>query len=155
MSSVIKKTYEMVRKLEAQGKPWLEIQHEVESANIREGDYRPLCVSSENAPYCLRFVPQRQPQILSRGFDEELNRIGRERSLVVQMRCTGYNLFMDTKQPDGLGQRIRKSFGKNYRSRLLRVLYLDKYVIELERPDLQGMPEALEEIGRQLYGMAA
>ena len=86
MSSVIKKTYEIVRKLEAQGKPWLEIQHEVESANIMQGDFKPLCVSSENAPYCLRFVPQRQPQIISRGFDEELNRIGRGHSLVVQMR---------------------------------------------------------------------
>jgi hypothetical protein len=74
--------------------------------------------------------------------------------LVVQMQCTGYNLFMDTKKPDGLTQTIRKSLGIAYRNRLLRVVYLDKYGIELEHPDLEGMPEILEEIGTYLYEMA-
>lgn len=156
MSIAIKKTCEIIEKLrETPSKPWLEIQHEVEAAAIKQGDFQPLYVGYEGSPYDLRFVPQKQPQIISRKFDEELNRIGKEHSLVVQMRCTGYNLFKDTGEPDGLGQKIRKALGMAHRTKLLRVLYLDKYGIELERPELPGMPEALEEIGRQLYEMVA
>jgi hypothetical protein len=156
VSIAIKKTYEMIRKLrETQNKPWLEIQHEVEAAAIKQGNFEPLYVGREDSPYSLRFVPQKQPQIISRKFDEELNRIGKEHSLVVQMRCTGYNLFKDTKEPDGLGQKLRRTLGMAHRTKLLRVLYLDKYGIELDRPELPGMPEALEEIGRQLYEMVA
>jgi hypothetical protein len=33
--------------------------------------------------------------------------------------------------------------------------WLDTYEIELEHPELASMPEALEKIGRQLYGMIA
>ena len=156
MSIAIKKTCGMIEKLrETQSKPWLEIQHEVEAAAIKQGTFEPLYVGREDSPYRLRFVPQKQPQIISRKFDEELNRIGKEHSLVVQMRCTGYNLFKNTSEPDGLVQKIRRTLGMAHRTRLLRVLYLDKYGIELERPELPGMPEALEEIGRQLYEMVA
>ena len=156
MSIAIKKTYEIVEKLrETQSKPWLEIQHEVEEVGIKQGSFEPLYVGCEGSPYRLRFVPQKQPQIISRKFDEELNRIGKEHSLVVQMRCTGYNLFKDTREPEGLGQQIRRALGMAHRTKLLRVLYLDKYGIELEHPELPGMPEALEEIGRQLYEMVA
>jgi hypothetical protein len=38
---------------------------------------------------------------------------------------------------------------------LLRVFWLDTYKIELEHLELAGMPEALEKIGSQLYGMTA
>jgi hypothetical protein len=156
VSIAIKKTCEMIEKLrETQRKPWLEIKHEVEAAKIKQGDFEPLYVGCEGSPYRLRFVPQKQPQIISRKFDEELNRIGKEHSLVVQMRCTGYNLFKDTREPEGLGQQIRRALGIVHRTKLLRVLYLDKYGIELEHPELPGMPEALEEIGRQLYEMVA
>ena len=156
MSIAIKKTYEMIEKLrETQNKSWLEIQHEVEAAGIKQGNFEPLYVGREDSPYSLRFVPQKQPQIISRKFDEELNRIGKEHSLVVQMRCTGYNLFKDTREPDGLVQEIRRALGMAHRTKLLRVLYLDKYGIELEHPELPGMPETLEEIGRQLYEMVA
>lgn len=156
MSIAIKKTYEIIEKLrEIPGKPWLEIQHEVEAAAIKQGSFEPLYVGTEGSPNRLRFVPQKQPQIISRKFDEALNRIGKEHSLVVQMRCTGYNLFKDTKEPEGLGQKIRKALGMAHRTKLLRVLYLDKYGIELDHPELPGMPETLEEIGRQLYEMVA
>jgi len=143
----------MVRQLEGQHKPWLEIQHEVEDAAIRQGSFEPLYVGCQGAPYRLRLVPKGTPEILSKQFDEELARIGRERSLVVQMRCTGYNVFVPTNTPDGLTQRVKKFFGIPHKTKLLKVLYLDKYGIELERPDLPGMPEALEEIGSRLYGM--
>ena len=156
MSVAIKKTCEIIEKLrETPSKPWLEIQREVEAAAIKQGSFEPLYVGCEGSPYRLRFVPQKQPQIISRKFDEELNRIGKEHSLVVQMRCTGYNLFKHTNEPEGLGQQIRKALGRAHRTKLLRVLYLDKYGIELERPELPGMPEALEKIGRQLYEMVA
>ena len=59
------------------------------------------------------------------------------------------------KEPDGPMQKAGKSLGMAHRTKLLRVLYLDKYGIELEHPELPGMPEALEEIGRQLYEMVA
>ena len=154
MSIAIKKTCAMVEKLR-ESKPWLEIQHEVEAAAIRQGGFEPLYVGCEASPYRLRFVPQKQPQIISRKFDEELNRIGKEHSLVVQMRCTGYNLFKETRAPEGLGQKIRRALGMAHRTKLLRVLYLDKYGIELEHPELPDMPETLEEIGRQLYEMVA
>jgi len=154
VSIAIKKTCEIIEKLrETQSKSWLEIQHEVEAAAIKQGDFKPLYVGYEGSPYDLRFVPQKQPQIISRKFDEELNRIGNEHSLIVQMRCTGYNLFKDTREPDGLNQKIKSALGMAHRTKLLRVLYLDKYGIELEHPELPGMAEALEEIGRQLYGM--
>ena len=154
MSIAIKKTCEIIERLR-ESKPWLEIQHEVEAAAIKQGSFEPLYVGREDSPYRLRFVPQKQPHIISRKFDDELNRIGTEHSLIVQMRCTGYNLFKDTGEPEGLGQKIRRALGMVHRTKLLRVLYLDKYGIELERPELPGMPEALEEIGRQLYEMVA
>jgi len=156
LSIAIKKTYGMIEKLrESQSRPWLEIQHEVEAAKIKQGNFEPLYVGCEGSPYRLRFVPPLQPQIISRKFDEELNRIGKEHSLVVQMRCTGYNLFTTTKDPDGLAQKVKKSVGLPHRTKLLRVIYLDKYGIELERPDLPGMPEVIEEIGSRLYGMTS
>lgn len=154
MSIAIKKTCEIIERLR-ESKPWLEIQHEVEAAAIKQGSFEPLYVGREDSPYRLRFVPQKQPHIISRKFDDELNRIGTEHSLIVQMRCTGYNLFKDTGEPEGLSQKIRRALGMVHRTKLLRVLYLDKYGIELERPELPGMPEALEEIGRQLYEMVA
>jgi hypothetical protein len=154
VSIAIKKTCEIIEKLrETPSKPWLEIQHEVEAAAIKQGSFEPLYVGCEGSPNRLRFVPQKQPQIISRKFDEELNRIGKVHSLVVQMRCTGYNLFKDTREPEGLDQKIRRALGMAYRTRLLRVLYLDKYGIELQHPELPDMPEALEEIGKQLYEM--
>jgi hypothetical protein len=154
MSIAIIRTIEMVRQLEGQHRPWLEIQHEVDATMIRQGSFEPLYVGCDKAPYRLRLVPKIKPQILSKHFDEELTRIGRERSLVVQMRCTGYNVFMPTVTPDGLTQQIKKFFGKSHKTKLLKVLYLDKYGIEVERPDLPGIPEALEEIGSRLYGMS-
>jgi len=33
--------------------------------------------------------------------------------------------------------------------------WLDTYEIELEHPELAGMPDALEKIGSQLYGMTS
>jgi hypothetical protein len=58
-------------------------------------------------------------------------------------------------KPSGLFGRIRKSLGLTHKTELLRVFWLDTYEIELEHPELAGMPEALEKIGRQLYGMIA
>jgi hypothetical protein len=156
VSIAIKKSYEIIEKLrETRTKSWLEIQHEVEAAKIKQGDFEPLYVGTEDSPNRLRFVPQKQPQIISRKFDEELNRIGKAHSLLVQMRCTGYNLFKDTGEPDGPGQGIRRALGMAHRTKLLRVMYLDKYGIELEHPELPDMPETLEEIGRQLYEMVS
>ena len=155
MSTAVKRTCEMVSELRAQGIPWLEIQDKLEKAGIEQGDYRPLYFGCETAPYRLRFIPKQNPRIYSREFDEELARIARAHSLVAQMRCTGYNLFKDTREPDGLNQKIKRALGMAHRTKLLRVLYLDKYGIELERPELPGMPEALEKIGRQLYEMVA
>jgi hypothetical protein len=42
MSTAIKRMFEMVRELRAQGRPWLEIQNELEKAGIKQGDYGPL-----------------------------------------------------------------------------------------------------------------
>jgi hypothetical protein len=153
LSGAVKKTYEMVKKLEAQGKPWLEIQHEVEQAQIKQGEFAPLYVGSDIAPYRLRFIPAKQPLITSREFDEEIRRIAGEHTLKLETRCTGYYLYKDTGKPEGLSQRIRKSLGITHKTKLLQVLNLDKYGIELEHPDLPGMPEALEEIGSHLYGI--
>lgn len=155
MSTAIKRTCEMVRELRAQGRPWLEIQDELEKAGIKQGDYRPLYFGCETAPYRLRFVPKHEPRILSREFDEELARLAREHSLVLQMRCTGYNLFVDTGKPDGALQRIRKGLRLDRRTEWLRAFWVDKYCIEVDRPDLPGMAEALESIGSRLYGMVA
>jgi hypothetical protein len=155
MSSAIKQTCEMVRELRTQGRPWLEIQDELEKAGIKQGDYRPLYFGCETAPYRLRFIPKHEPRILSREFDEELARLAGEHSLLVQMRCTGYNLFMDTGKPEGNLQRIRKALRLSHRTEWLKVFWFDKYCIEVDRPDLPGMPEALENIGGRLYGMAA
>jgi len=85
---------------------------------------------------------------------ERLTRFAKEHSLIVQTRCTGYNLFQDTEEPDDLYERIRKSLGLRHKTKLLRVFWIDTYQIELEHPELAGMPEALEKIGSQLYGMA-
>jgi hypothetical protein len=71
------------------------------------------------------------------------------------MRCTGYNLFIDTGKPQGRLQRIRKDLHLSCRTELLRVLWADKYGIEVEHPELPGMPEALEKIGTRLYNMTA
>jgi hypothetical protein len=155
MSVAIKQTCKMVTRLRAEGRPWLEIQDELEKAGIKQGDYQPLYLGCETAPYRLRFIPKREPRILSREFDEELARLAREHSLVVQMRCTGYNLFLDTLKPEGAFQRIRKALRLRHRTEWLQVFWVDKYCIEADRPDLPGMPEALESIGNRLYGMAA
>ena len=155
MSGAIKRTCEMVSELRAQSRPWLEIQDELEKAGIKQGDYRPLFFGCETAPYRLRFIPKREPRILSREFDEELARLAREHSLVVQMRCTGYNLFIDTRKPDGALQRIKKVLRLRHRTEWLQALWVDKYCIEVDRPDLPGVPEALEGIGSRLYGMTA
>ena len=155
MSSAIKQAFGIVGQLRAQGKPWLEVQDELEKAAIKQGDYRPLYFGCEIAPYRLRFIPKREPRILSREFDEELTRIAREHSLVVQMRCTGYNLFVDTGKPEGALQRIRKVLRLQHRTKWLQALWVDKYCIEVDRPDLPGVPEALESIGSRLYGMTA
>ena len=155
MSSAIKRTCEMVKQLRTQGRPWLEIQDELEKAGIKQGDYRPLYFGCETAPYRLRFIPKQEPRILSREFDEELARLAGEHSLVVQMRCTGYNLFMDTGKPEGNLQRIRKALRLSHRTEWLQALWVDKYCIEADRPDLPGVPEALEDIGSRLYGTTA
>jgi hypothetical protein len=155
MSSAIKRTCEMVRELRAQGRPWLEIQDELEKAGISQGDYRPLYFGSEAEPYRLRFIPKREPRILSREFDEELARLAREHSLVVQMRCTGYNLFLDTGKPEGAFQQVRKTLGLHHRTRWLQALWVDKYCLEVNRPELPGVAEAVESIGSRLYGMTA
>ena len=155
MSSAIKQACGIVGQLRAQGRPWLEVQDELEKAAIKQGDYRPLYFGCETAPYRLRFIPKREPRILSREFDEELTRIAREHSLVVQMRCTGYNLFIDTRKPDGASQMVRKAIHLPHRTEWLKAFWLDKYCIEVDRPDLPSMPEALEKIGSRLYGMAA
>jgi hypothetical protein len=155
MSTAIKRTCEMVRELRAQGRPWLQIQDELEKAGIKQGDYRPLYFGCEITPYRLRFIPKREPRIYSREFDEELARLAREHSLVVQMRCTGYNLFIDTGKPEGALQRIREALRLPHKTKWSKVLWVDKYCIEVDRPDLPGIPEALENIGSRLYGMAA
>ena len=61
---------------------------------------------------------------------------------------------MDTGKPDGATQQFKKSCGMGYRPKLLKVLYVDKYAIELERPDLPDMPKLLEQIGTRLYNMS-
>jgi hypothetical protein len=71
------------------------------------------------------------------------------------MRCTGYNLFIDTGKPESALQRIRKALHLPDRTEWLKVLWADKHCIELDHPDLPGMPEASEKIGSRLYGMAA
>jgi hypothetical protein len=144
----------MVRELRAQRKPWLEIQDELEKAGLKQGDYRPLYFGSETEPYRLRFIPKREPRILSKEFDEELARLARENSLIVRMRCTGYNLFVDTGQPEGAVQRIRKALRLLYRTKWLTAFWIDKYCIEVDRPDLPGIPEALAAIGSRLYTMS-
>ena len=153
MSLAIRQTCEMVRRLRAEGRPWLEIQDELERSGIKQGEFRPLYVGCENAPYRLRFIPKHEPRITSREFDGGLARLAGEHSLVSQMRCTGYNLFMDTGNPQGRLQRIRKALHLTHRTELLRVLWADKYGIEVEHPELPGMPEALEKIGTRLYKM--
>ena len=101
----------------------------------------------------MRLIPKREPRILSREFDEELTRIAREHSLVVQMRCTGYNLFIDTRKPDGALQMIRRTLRLQHRTEWLKAFWLDKYCIEVDHLDLPSIPEVLENIGRRLYGM--
>ena len=145
----------MVRELRTQGRPWLEIQDELEKAGIRQGDYRPLYFGSDTEPYRLRFIPKREPRILSKEFDEGLARIAREHSLIVQMRCTGYNLFVDTGNPEDAWQRLKKTLRLPHRTEWLQALWVDKYCIEVDRPELPGVPEALESLGSQLYGMVA
>jgi hypothetical protein len=47
------------------------------------------------------------------------------------------------------------SFDSTHKTEILRVFWVDTCEIELEHPELVGMPEALEKIGSQLYGMTA
>jgi len=155
MSTAVKRTCEMVNELRAQGIPWLEIQDKLEKAGIEQGDYRPLYFGCETAPYRLRFIPKQNARIYSKEFDEELARIARAHSLVAQMRCTGYNLFVDTGKPESAFQRVRKTLGLRYRTEWLQALWVDKYCIEVDRPELPGVPEAVESIGSRLYAMAA
>jgi len=145
----------MVRELRAQGRPWLEIQDMLERAKIEQGEYRPLYFGCETAPYRIRFIPKQNPRIYSKEFDEELARIARAHSLVVQMRCTGYNLFVDTGKPESAFQRVRKALGLRHGTKWLQALWVDKYCIEVDHPDLPGVPEAVENIGSRLYAMAA
>jgi hypothetical protein len=56
-----------------------------------------------------------------------------------------YNLFLDTGKPSGLYGRIRKSLGLTHRKELLRIFWIDTYEIELEHPELAGMPESPRE----------
>ena len=70
------------------------------------------------------------------------------------MRCTGYTLFMDTGKQEGTLQGLRKALRLSHRTEWLQALWVDKYCIEVDRPDLPGVPEALEDIGGRLYGMA-
>jgi hypothetical protein len=58
MSLAVKQTCEIVRRLRREGRPWLEIQDELERSGIRQGDFRPLYMGCENAPYRLRFIPK-------------------------------------------------------------------------------------------------
>jgi len=57
----------------------------------------------------------------------------------------------DAEMPD----RATISLGSRHKTELLRVFWLDTYEVELEHPELVGMPEALEKIGSQLHGMTA
>jgi hypothetical protein len=155
MSLAVKQMCEIVTRLRAEGRPWLEIQDELERSDVKQGDFRPLYVGCENAPYRLRFIPKHEPRITSREFDGGLARLAGEHSLVSQMRCTGYNLFIDTGKPQGHLQRIRKTLHLPHRTELLRVLWTDEYGIEVEHPEVPGVPEALEKIGTQLYRMTA
>jgi len=153
MSIAVIRTVQLVKQLKGQQRPWLEIQTEVEKAEIKEGGFKPLYVGCETAPYRLRFLPREPPLVTSREFDEKIHRIAENRSLKLETRCTGYFLYSDTGRADGLSQKIRKSLGLHYKTKYLRLLYLDKYGIELDHPDLPGASEALEEIGVTLYGI--
>lgn len=155
MSGAVRRTCETAEALRGEGRPWSEVLVGVEKAGIKQGAFEPLYAGCEHAPYRIRFVPKERPRVFSREFVEGLTRLAKEHSLVVQTRCTGYNLFLDTGKPSGLYGRIRKSLGLAHRTELLRVFWLDTYEIELEHPELAGMPEALEKVGSQLYGMTA
>ena len=153
MSIAVIRTVELARQLKEQGRPWLEIQAEVEKAQIKQGGFKPLYVGCENAPYRLRFLPREPPLVTSREFDEQIHRIAENRSLKLETRCTGYFLYSDTGRVNELSQKLRKYLGMPYKTKFLRLFYLDKYGIELEHPDVPGASEALEEIGTTLYGM--
>jgi hypothetical protein len=155
MSVAVVRTVELVRQLKAQHRPWLEIQAEVEKARIKQGGFKPLYVGCDTAPYRLRFLPAEPPLVTSREFDEQIHRIAEKHSLRLETRCTGYFLYADTGQVAEFSQRIRKSFGMPYRTKLLRLFYLDKYGIELEHPDVPDAIETLEELGTTLYRMTA
>jgi hypothetical protein len=155
MSSAVRRTCEIGKALREENRPWPEVLSGVRKAGIRQGDFEPLYAGCEQAPYRIRFIPRERPQVFSREFVEGLTRLAEEHSLVVQTRCTGYNLFLDTGKPNGLYQRVKKTLGLSHKTGLLRVFWLDTYEIELEHPELAGMPEALEKIGSQLYGLAA
>jgi len=60
---------------------------------------------------------------------------------------------LDTGRPEDVLQRIRKALHLTHRTELLRILWLDKYGIELEHPELPRIPEVVENIGSRLYGM--
>ena len=155
MSSAVRRTCEVARALREEERPWPDVLSEVRKAGIRQGDFEPLYAGCEKAPYRIRFIPKERPQVFSREFIEELTRLAEEYSLIVQTRCTGYNLFLNTREANGFYQRVKKALGLSHKTELLRVFWLDTYEIELEHPELEGMPEALEKIGSELYGLAS
>jgi hypothetical protein len=155
MSLAVRQTCDMISRLRAEGRPWLEIQDELEKAQIKQGDHRPLYFGCETAPYRMRFIPKCEWRIRSREFDEELERIAQEHSLAIQMRFTGYDLFVDTGKPDGVLEGIKKVLRLRCRTEWLQALWVDKYCIEVDRPELPGVPEATELIGSRVYGVAA
>ena len=114
------------------------------------------CTSDVKPPLtdCVSF-PNMNLEYFRESSMRSLHGLHGEHSLVVQMRCTGYNLFVDTGKPEGALQRIRKALRLRHRTEWLQALWVDKYCIEVDRPDLPGVPEALEDIGSRLYGMAA
>jgi hypothetical protein len=154
MSIAVIRTVQLVNQLRAQHKAWLEIQADVEKAQIKQGGFKPLYVGYDHAPYRIRFIPAEAPLVTSRDFDRRIHQIAEERALVLETRCTGYFLYADTGQTEGFSQKLRKALGMPYRTKLQRLFYLDKYGIELEHPELPGASETLEEIGTSLYGMA-
>ena len=134
---------------------WPKLSMEKADHGIKQGAFEPSYAGCEHAPYRIRFVPKERPRIFSREFVGGLTCLANDHSLIVQTRCTLYNLFLDTGKPSGLYGRIRKSLGLTHKTELLRVFWISTYEIELEHPELAGMPKALEKIGNQLYGMTA
>ena len=100
---------------------WPKLSVEKADRGIKQGALEPSYAGCEHAPYRIRFVPKERPRIFSRDFVGGLTRLASEHSLIVQTRCTLYNLFLDTGKPSGLYGRMRKSLGLTHRKELLRV----------------------------------